>query len=95
MKKKSKEEFLQANVVGPLLRKYRLEAGLTQKELAARCRELRMNLTRSTLAKIESQVRFIKACELFIIAKILKEPLERFYPVDFGVIHLQSPVKTF
>ena len=82
--KKKKKTAVRANVVGPLLRKFRIAVGLTQKEVAARCQEVGINLTRGTLAKIESQVRFIKACELFIIAKILKIPMERFYPPDFG-----------
>jgi transcriptional regulator with XRE-family HTH domain len=72
------------NVVGPMVRKYRLKAGLTQEELASSCRTLGLNLTRGTLAKIESQVRFIKACELYMIAQVLKIPLERFYPAGYG-----------
>ena len=74
----------QANMVGPRLRQFRLAAGLSQKELAARCQERGLNLTRSTLAKIESLVRFVKACELFIIAKVLNLSLERFFPPDQG-----------
>jgi transcriptional regulator with XRE-family HTH domain len=73
-----------ANVIGPLLRAHRAKAGLTQKELAALCQRKGLNLTRGTLAKIESGLRFIKACELFIIAKALNLPLERFYPPGFG-----------
>lgn len=73
-----------ANVVGPLLRAHRTKAGLTQKELAALCQRKGLHLTRSTLAKIESGARFVKACELFIIAKALNVPLDRFYPPGFG-----------
>lgn len=73
-----------ANVIGPQLRAFRVKAGLTQKELATLCERKGLKLTRGTLAKIESGVRFIKACELFVIAKALKVPLERFYPPDFG-----------
>ena len=82
---KRKKMAGQANVVGPRLRAFRKAAGLSQKELAARCQQRGLNLTRSTLAKIESQIRFIKACELFIIARILKLPMDSFYPSDFGV----------
>ncbi len=57
---------------------------MTQEQLAARCQVQGLNLSRSTLAKIEAQVRLLKACELFIIAKILKVPMERFYPEGFG-----------
>jgi transcriptional regulator with XRE-family HTH domain len=75
---------LPANVIGPLVRGHRIKAGLTQKELAALCQRKGLPLTRGTLAKIESGLRFIKACELFIIAKALNLPLERFYPPGFG-----------
>lgn len=81
---KAKQRMKLANVVGPLLRRFRMEAGLSQKELASRCEELGLKLTRGTLAKIESRVRFIKACELFIIAKILRISLDSFYPPHFG-----------
>ena len=74
-----------ANVVGPLLRTHRTKAGLTQKELADLCQRRGIKLTRGTLAKIEAQVRFVKACELFIIAKSLAVPLEEFYPPGFGI----------
>lgn len=73
-----------ANVIGPQLRAHRTKAGLTQKELAALCQRKGLSMTRGTLAKIESGTRFVKACELFIIAKVLKVPLERFYPAGFG-----------
>lgn len=81
---KTKQSPKIANVVGPLLRKFRMAAGLTQKELAARCEERGLKLTRSCLAKIESQRRFITACDLFIIAKVLDKPLKSFYPPGFG-----------
>ena len=73
-----------ANVVGPRLRKVRLKAGLTQQELAAHCQKRGMKLTRGTLAKIEAQLRFIKACELFVISLILNVAMESFYPPGFG-----------
>jgi len=83
-KRKQRKRAVAANVIGPALRRHRQQAGLTQKELAARCHELGLKLPRGTLAKIEARVRFVKACELFIIAKILRICLEDFYPPDFG-----------
>ncbi|MBI5801873.1 MAG: helix-turn-helix transcriptional regulator [Verrucomicrobia bacterium] len=80
----SRKPAAPANVVGAHLRRIRSAQGLTQEQLAARCQVQGLNLTRSTLAKIEAQVRLLKACELFIIAKILKVPMEHFYPDDYG-----------
>jgi len=73
-----------ANVVGLLVRELRRKCGFTQEQLAAQCQVRGLNLTRSTLAKIEARLRFIKACELFIIAKVLNVPMEDFYPPGFG-----------
>lgn len=73
-----------ANVVGLLVRRLRRERGYTQEQLAAQCQVRGLNLSRGTLAKIEARVRFIKACELFIIAKVLNVPMEYFYPPSFG-----------
>ena len=83
-KRKQRKRAVAANVIGPALRRHRQQAGLTQKELAARCHELGLKLPRGTLAKIEARVRFVKACELFIIARILRVTLESFYPPEFG-----------
>ncbi|MFM8470350.1 MAG: hypothetical protein ACKODH_10325 [Limisphaerales bacterium] len=52
--------------------------------MAARCQLLGLDLTRGTLAKIEAQIRLLKACELFIIARVLNVPMEHFYPAGFG-----------
>ena len=75
------------NVVGPKIRKLRNQKQLTQEQLAAQCQVRGLNLMRGTLAKIEARLRFIKACELFVIAKVLKVPMESFYPPKFGVRH--------
>ncbi len=82
--KQTKRIAKQANVEGPQVRKFRMESGMSQKELAARCEERGLNLPRGTLAKIESQVRFVTARELFIIGKALTVPMEQFYPAGFG-----------
>ena len=73
-----------ANVVGLLIRKMRRRFGLTQEQLSVQCQVRGLNLSRGTLAKIEARVRFVKACELFVIAKVLKLPMEHFYPEGFG-----------
>ena len=73
-----------ANVVGAHLRNIRNEVGFTHERLARGCQALGMNVSRSALAKIEAQIRLLKACELFIIAKVLNVPMERFYPKGFG-----------
>ena len=80
-----------SNGVGPLIRKLRYQRQMTQEQLSAQCQVLGLNLTRCTLAKIEARLRFIRACELFVIAKVLGVPMESFYPADFGARRPGSP----
>jgi transcriptional regulator with XRE-family HTH domain len=70
--------------IGEKIRLRRIELKLTQEQLAAQCQVRGLSLTRGTLAKIEAQIRGIKASELFIIAKVLSISMERFYPPGFG-----------
>lgn len=60
------------NIVGENVRKVRESKGWTQEQLAAKCNLLKWNITRSTLAKIESKVRRVTDIEV----KILSEALE-------------------
>lgn len=68
------------NVVGPQVQVLRKKHGLNQAMLAAQCQLSGWNLSRSTLAKIECQDRWVADGELFCLAKVLKVPLESFLP---------------
>ena len=74
------------NAIGQSIRKQRLRQRLTQDQLAAQCQVRGLNLTRGTLAKIEAQIRHLKACELYIIAKVMGISMEQFYPPGFGAL---------
>ncbi len=67
------------NVIGPQVRSLREEQELTQEELAARCNVIGWNISRSTLAKIESQVRRITDDEVALLAKALKVDINLLY----------------
>jgi transcriptional regulator with XRE-family HTH domain len=67
------------NVIGPQVRKIRESKNLTQEELAARCNVLGWNISRGTLAKIESQVRGVTDFEVVLLAKALKVKLNDLY----------------
>lgn len=60
------------NAIGPTVRRIRESQGLTQDELAARCNTLDWEISRGTLAKIESQVRRVTDIEVGLLAKALK-----------------------
>jgi transcriptional regulator with XRE-family HTH domain len=60
------------NLIGPQIRTIRESRNLTQEELTARCNLAGWNISRGTLAKVESQVRRITDIEVEIISRALK-----------------------
>ncbi len=67
------------NVIGPRVRIIRESQGMTQEELATRCNLLEWNLSRSSLAKIEAQVRRVTDSEVALLAKALKVKIAELY----------------
>jgi transcriptional regulator with XRE-family HTH domain len=59
------------NIVGPRLRALRLELGLTQAMLAARCGTLGWDIGENTVTKIETRVRCVTDVELVCMAAAL------------------------
>lgn len=68
------------NIVGPQIRAMREKRGLTQPMLAAKCHLLGWDLSRETLAKIESQFRWVADAELVCLAHALKVPVQALLP---------------
>lgn len=71
---------VQLNVIGPQLQKTRLGQGLTQDQLSAKCQLLGFDVTRGTLAKIESGVRSVSDHEVPFLAKALGVPIAELFP---------------
>ena len=67
------------NVVGPKIRQLRQEKDWTQEALAARCNILDWDISRGTLAKIESQLRRVTDQEVVVFAKALRVDIEQIY----------------
>ena len=67
------------NQVGPQVRKLREQAGMTQDQFTARCNLVGFNISRGTLAKIESQVRRVTDQEVALLAKALKVEISKLY----------------
>ena len=59
------------NIIGKKIREIRMQQGLTQEQLAAACCLLGFDLSRSTLAKVESQNRQVTDYEIKYFAKAL------------------------
>lgn len=60
------------NIVGPVVRQLREQQRLTQPELAARLNLAGWDISRETLAKIESQIRWVADFELLKLADALQ-----------------------
>lgn len=67
------------NVIGPQIKRLRERKHMTQVELTAQCNINGWNISRSTLAKIESQVRRVTDSEVALIAKALKVDISKLY----------------
>jgi len=59
------------NIIGENIKKIRQEKGWTQDQLTAKCNLVGFNISRGTLAKIESKVRRVIDSEVKLLAKAL------------------------
>ena len=62
------------NLIGDRVRKLRESRNLTQDQLAGACQRLGWDVSRVTLAKIETGVRAVNDGEIVILAAVLKCP---------------------
>jgi len=67
------------NIVGPQVRAIRESQGLTQEELVAKCNLLDWDISRSSYAKIESQVRRVTDSEVAFLAEVLDVEIDELY----------------
>jgi transcriptional regulator with XRE-family HTH domain len=70
----------QLNVVGATLRQLRLERGITQSQLAAKCSVMGWDVSAGTIAKVETHLRSVYDAELLVFARALRVPLAAIYP---------------
>lgn len=70
---------MKMNIVGDNIKALREKNRMTQEELAAKCNLLEWNLSRSTLAKIESKVRRVTDIEVKMISIALKVNIDELF----------------
>lgn len=63
------------NMIGPELRRVRNARGLSQPKFAEVLQRKGWDISRDTLAKIESQTRWVSDFEVAFLAEVLKVPL--------------------
>lgn len=67
------------NTIGYNVRDLRKMHGLTQEQLVAKCNLLEWNVSRGTLAKIESKKRKVSDYEVLLLAKALDTDIKNLY----------------
>ncbi len=67
------------NIVGSNVRVIRESKSWTQEQLAAKCNLLQWNISRSTLAKIESKVRQVTDVEVLYLTRALDIKVEELF----------------
>ena len=70
------------NLVGPQVRRLRVQQRLTQPQLAARCQVAGYDLSRESLAKIEVGIRSITDVEVVLLARALRVPYPLLFPPE-------------
>lgn len=74
------QDHQEQNLVGPVVRKLRMDAGLSQEALAARLQVAGWDLSRAGLSKIEARLRRVNDAELLVLARVLKCGVGDLYP---------------
>lgn len=68
------------NVVGPQIRRLRYRCGWSQAQLVVKLQIKGWDLSRQSLAKIESKLHKVTDAELLYFASVLQVPLTDLYP---------------
>ena len=79
------------NVVGEQVRALRRAQRLMQRDLCARCQVAGFDLTRESLAKIESGFRVVSDTEVVLLAWALRVPLIALFPTDDRLLKMLRP----
>jgi transcriptional regulator with XRE-family HTH domain len=72
---------IELNIIGSKVKALREQQQLTQDQLAARCQLVGLQISRGTLAKIESKVRCVTDEEALFLSKALKVEIQSLFPV--------------
>jgi DNA-binding XRE family transcriptional regulator len=74
------------NLIGPQLAKHRTHLAMSQSEFAGLCQRSGWDVSRETLAKIESGIRCVTDLELVEISSALKLPLPVLFPPENSIV---------
>jgi transcriptional regulator with XRE-family HTH domain len=81
------------NLVGPQVRRFRIKKKLTQEALAAKLQVEHWDVSRESLAKLESQFRRVPDCELLFLAKVLGVEVMDLFPARLDLKKLDPALR--
>lgn len=68
------------NIIGKVVCRLRNQQGLSQDQLSAKCQRVGLDISRGTLAKIESGVRCVSDQEAFLLGQALGVGVSDLFP---------------
>ncbi len=74
------------NLVGPEVRRLRVEAGFTQEQLAGRLQVHGWDISRVGVSKIEARLRLVNDAELWVLSRVLACNPADLYPSDLELL---------
>jgi len=74
-----KQEYGTANMVGRNIERLRKAQGIKQKDFIARIQVMGCDMNPTSYSKLEGQVRSATDREIYVIAKILRVPMEELF----------------
>jgi transcriptional regulator with XRE-family HTH domain len=81
------------NLVGPQVRLFRIKKGWTQEALAAKLQVEGWDVSRESLAKLESQFRRVPDCELLFLVKVLEVGILALFPAKLDLKKLDPALR--
>ena len=74
-----KKEYGESNVIGSKVEKLRKERGISQKDFISKMQTMGCDINPTSYSKLEGQVRIATDKETYVIAQILKIPMEELF----------------
>ena len=81
------------NLIGPRVRLFRNQKGWTQETLAAKLQVEGWDVSRESLAKLESQFRRVPDCELLFLARVLSVEVMTLFPTKLDLKKLDPALR--
>ena len=81
------------NLIGPQVRLFRNQKDWTRETLAAKLQVEGWDVSRESLAKLESQFRRVPDCELLFLAKVLGVEVMTFFPSKLDLKKLDPSLR--